>query len=148
MIAQEPMLLALTLYLSFVYGIVYLLFEAVPLVFQDNHGWNSLQGGLAFLGLPLGGTIATVIYALYFNKIYMAKHQARKGKMVPPEERLKPLMVAAPLFAIAFFWIGWTAYPSINPVSPLLAICLLGLTILWMFLSIFNYLIDACESIA
>ena len=78
----------------------------------------------------------------------MAKHRARKGKMVPPEERLKPLMVAAPAFAVAFFWLGWTAYPSINVVSPLLAVGLIGLCILWMFLSIFNYLIDACEWLA
>lgn len=91
MLVQEPMLFALTLYLSFVYGergatlslpvwlrlksstgIVYLLFSAVPLVFQQNHGWNSLVGGLAFLGLPIGGTIATLIYALYFNPQYVS----------------------------------------------------------------------------
>ena len=52
-------------------GIIYLLFEAVPLVFQDNHGWNPLIGALAFLGLPIGGTIATLIYAFYFNPQYV-----------------------------------------------------------------------------
>ena len=33
MLVQEPMLLAVTLYMSFVYGLVYLLFEAFPFVF-------------------------------------------------------------------------------------------------------------------
>ena len=33
MLVQEPMLLAITLYMSFVYGVVYLLFEAFPFVF-------------------------------------------------------------------------------------------------------------------
>jgi hypothetical protein len=33
MLVQEPMLLAVTLYMSFVYGVVYLLFEAFPFVF-------------------------------------------------------------------------------------------------------------------
>lgn len=33
MLIQEPMLLAITLYMSFVYGVVYLLFEAFPYVF-------------------------------------------------------------------------------------------------------------------
>lgn len=36
---------------------------------------------------------------------------------------------------------GWTYYKSINPVSPILAVVLLGFDILWMFLSIFNYLV-------
>lgn len=31
-LALEPMLLAVTLYMSFVYGLVYLLFEAYPFV--------------------------------------------------------------------------------------------------------------------
>lgn len=31
MFFQEPMLMVLTLYLAFVYGIVYLLFEAIPI---------------------------------------------------------------------------------------------------------------------
>jgi multidrug resistance protein len=142
MIFQEPMLLVLTLYLSFVYGIVYLLFEAIPIIFQEYHGWNAVEGGLAFLALPIGGAIAVVLYGLTFNRTYMKKHHALKGKMVPPEERLKPLMLAAPAFAISFFWVGWTYYPSINPVSPLLAVTLMGFAILYMFLSIFNYLID------
>jgi hypothetical protein len=33
------MLLAITLYMSFVYGVVYLLFEAYPFVFQQVRGW-------------------------------------------------------------------------------------------------------------
>lgn len=73
-------------------------------VFQQYHGWNAVQGGLAFLGLPIGGSAAVLVYALYFNKVYMRKHHELKPKMVPPEERLKPLMVAAPAFAISFFW--------------------------------------------
>lgn len=105
--------------------------------------WNALKGGLVFLGLPVGGALGVLIYALYFNKKYIQKHRARKGQMVPPEERLKPLMIAAPAFAVSFFWLGWTYYPSINAASPILAIALLGLCVLWMFLSVFNYLIDA-----
>lgn len=91
----------------------------------------------------------------------MKKHHAVKPKMVAPEERLKPLMLAAPLFAVSFFWFGLTGnYVSISIASPILAIVLLGFCILFMFLSvsvfsslsfpsllmyfqkIFNYLID------
>ena len=67
----------------------------------------------------------------------MKKHRARKGKMVPPEERLKPLMLAAPLFALSFFWFGLTGnYVSINIAAPILAIVLLGFCVLFLFLSV------------
>lgn len=142
MIVQEPMLLVLTLYLSFIYGIVYLLFEAIPIVFQEQHGWNALEGGLVFLALPAGGLLAVVMYALYWNKIYMKKHHAIKPKMVPPEIRLQPLMPASILFAIAFFIFAWTSYSFLVPVGPVVAVFMLGWAILLQFLSVFNYLID------
>jgi multidrug resistance protein len=104
MIVQEPMLFVMTMYLSFIYGIVYLLFEAVPIIFQQYHHWNPIHGALAFLGLPIGGTTGVLLYIFYYNPKYMAKHRTKKGQMVPPEERLKPLMLAAPLFAVSFFW--------------------------------------------
>lgn len=73
----------------------------------------------------------------------MRKHHALKPKMVPPEERLKVLMVAAPMLPISFFWIGWTSFKSISIWSPIVAILPLGYAILFVFLGIFNYLIDS-----
>ncbi|GAA5877931.1 hypothetical protein JCM8547_007083 [Rhodosporidiobolus lusitaniae] len=143
MFFQEPMLAVITLYMSFVYGIVYLLFEAIPIVFEGQHGLNALQSGLVFLALLTGGVIGCLIYIAYFNRKYMALHRAMKPKMVPPEQRLTPLCYAAPLLAVAFFWFGWTgAFSSISIWSPILAVVLLGSTILYVFLSGFNYLID------
>lgn len=60
-LAREPMLMALTTYMSFVYGVVYLLFEAFPFVFQQVHGFNAGENGLAFLAFSLGGFIAVIM---------------------------------------------------------------------------------------
>lgn len=77
---QEPMLLAITIYMSvrlnfllpsfqvsspfsqlqFVYGCLYLLFEAYPIVFTEGHGFNPGISGLMFLPLPLGGLAAVL----------------------------------------------------------------------------------------
>ncbi|SCZ92534.1 BZ3500_MvSof-1268-A1-R1_Chr5-2g07952 [Microbotryum saponariae] len=163
----RPMLLLLTLYMSLVYGVIYLMFEAVPIIFQGNHGLNAGESGLIFLALLAGCVIGVLTYIFYFNIKYKQYHHSLEGKPVPvspsshivcamqsrltalitplsrqPEYRLVPLMCAAPFFAVSFFWLGWTAYPSINIASPILAIVLLGCTVLFIFLSIFNYLID------
>ncbi|TNY21912.1 major facilitator superfamily domain-containing protein [Rhodotorula diobovata] len=143
MLFEEPMLLVITLYMSLVYGVVYLLFEAIPIVFEGRHGLNPLQSGLVFLALLTGGVLGVVGYVGFFNRQYMKIHRAIKPRMVPPEERLKPLLYAAPLFAVSFFWFGWTgAYRSISIWSPILSIVLLGACVLYVFLTGFNYLID------
>ncbi|GAA5837887.1 hypothetical protein JCM5353_006454 [Sporobolomyces roseus] len=142
MIVEEPMLAVITLYMSFIYGIVYLLFEAIPIVFGQEHGLNAGETGLIFLALLLGGVTAVLIYVLYFNKKYMETHRAMKPTPVPPEQRLKPLFFSAPALAIAFFWFAFTSYPSISIWSPIFSIWLLGVCILYTFLCGFNYIID------
>ncbi|BGP15715.1 hypothetical protein JCM10213v2_003704 [Rhodosporidiobolus nylandii] len=143
MIVQEPMLLVITLYMSFVYGIVYLLFEAIPIVFERVHGLNALESGLVFLALLSGGFAAVLGYVFFWNKRYAKEHKRLAGKMVPPEKRLEPLLYAAPLFAVAFFWFGWTGFKAdISIWSPILAVFLLGFCILYVFLTGFNYMID------
>jgi hypothetical protein len=78
MVALEPMLAAIIIYQSVVYGIMYLLvstilksrssesmltaqFPAFPFVFVVNHGFNPGQNGLVFLAIFAGGTICTVL---------------------------------------------------------------------------------------
>ncbi|TKY87411.1 hypothetical protein EX895_004089 [Sporisorium graminicola] len=145
MLAQEPMLLVMTIYLSFIYGVVYLLFEAYPIVFQQGHGFNAGISGLMFVAFFLGGCAAVLLYVFYFNPKYAKEADELKAQginRVPPEERLYPIMLAGPCLTIAFFWFGWTSYPSISFWSPMMAGALIGFGVLFCFLGVFNYLID------
>lgn len=147
MLIEEPMLLAITLYMSFVYGVVYLLFEAYPAVFSEpapkGHGFNALISGLMFLAFFGGGVAAVCFYIVYFNPLYVKKLRASPDGRVAPEERMRIVMFSAPALVVAFFWFGWTSFPSISFVSPMLAGTLLGAAILFVFLGLFNYIIDA-----
>ncbi|KAJ1029291.1 hypothetical protein NDA13_002542 [Ustilago tritici] len=145
MLGQEPMLLVMTIYLSFVYGVVYLLFEAYPIVFSLGHGFNAGISGVMFVPFFLGGCAAVALYIAYFNPRYSRTADKLKSEgvnRVPPEERLYPIMLAGPCLAIAFFWFGWTSYPSISFWSPMMAGSLIGFGVLFCFLGVFNYLID------
>jgi hypothetical protein len=64
-LAHEPMLIAITVYMSFVYGCIYLLFEAYPIVFTEGHHFNAGISGLMFLPLPIGGLFAVVTVSSY-----------------------------------------------------------------------------------
>ncbi|KZT67533.1 MFS general substrate transporter [Daedalea quercina L-15889] len=142
-LAQEPMLIAITLYMSFVYGCIYLLFEAYPIVFIDGHHLSLGLFGLTFLPIFLGGVGGVVSYLLIFNPRYVKAQKKYAPAGVPPEIRLELAMVAAPMFAISFFWFGWTSYPWISLWAPLVAGFPLGWSIVYIFLALFNYMIDA-----
>jgi DHA1 family multidrug resistance protein-like MFS transporter len=60
MLAQEPILLLLTIYMSLVYGTLYLFFTAYPISFQGERGWNAGVGALPFLGIGVGVMFGSV----------------------------------------------------------------------------------------
>ncbi|KAI6115551.1 MFS general substrate transporter [Pisolithus croceorrhizus] len=140
---NEPMLIAITAYMSFVYGCVYMLFEAYPIVFIEGHHMESGSAGLTFLPILIGGVCSTVFYALIFNPRYERRIQEFAPSRVPPEYRLEMAMVAGPFFAVSFFWFAWTSYPSISIWAPLTSGLLVGWGVCWIFLSLLNYVIDA-----
>ncbi|KIK50280.1 hypothetical protein GYMLUDRAFT_51297 [Collybiopsis luxurians FD-317 M1] len=142
MLFEEPMLLAATVYMSFVYGCLYLLFEAYPVVFTQGHGFNAGISGLMFLPTMLGGVAAVTIYLLTFSPRYERATVRYSPDPVPPEFRIEMALIAAPLFTISFFWFAWTSFPSVSFWAPLMAGGLMGFAICWIFLSLFNYMID------
>ncbi|CCM02337.1 uncharacterized protein FIBRA_04429 [Fibroporia radiculosa] len=143
MLVQEPMLLAICLYMSFVYGCIYILFEAYPIIFTEMHGFNMGFLGLSFLPIFLGGITGVAAYLLIFNPRYVKARARHAPRPVPPEMRLEIAMWAAPMLAVSFFWFGWTSYPHVSYWAPLVAGLPLGWSIVWIFLALFNYMIDA-----
>ncbi|RPD64093.1 MFS general substrate transporter [Lentinus tigrinus ALCF2SS1-7] len=142
-LAREPMLIAITLYMSFIYGVMYLLFEAYPIVFTLGHGFNAGISGLMFLPIFIGGAIGVGIYLTVFNPAYDRAIQHYAPAPVPPEFRLGPCLWAAPIYTISFFWFGWTSYPTVSYWAPLTSGVPMGLAIVFLFNGLFNYTIDA-----
>ncbi|PPQ98787.1 hypothetical protein CVT24_003345 [Panaeolus cyanescens] len=145
---SEPMLIAMTVYLSFAYGVLYLLFEAYPFVYTIPHHLSPTLSGLTFLPQAIGGVIAVVIYVTVVNPRYEREVKKCAPKPVPPEFRLEMMIIAGPVFAVSFFWFGWTSFPSISLWVPLMSGLTIGYSICWIFLSLFNYIIDAYLSVA
>ncbi|KAI0004215.1 MFS general substrate transporter [Russula compacta] len=139
----EPMLIAIAVYQSFLYGCIYLLFEAYPIVFGEGHHLDAGVLGLMFLPVSFGGAIGVLTYLVFFNPRYDRYIDEYAPAKVPPEARLEVTLLGAPLFALSFFWFGWTSYPSISLWSPLMAGGLMGFSIFLIFLSLINYTVDA-----
>ncbi|KAG7099111.1 hypothetical protein E1B28_000984 [Marasmius oreades] len=142
MLFQEPMLLAMTLYMSFVYGCLYLCFAAYPIVFTEGHHLNAGISGLMYIPIMGGGVLAVTLYSFIFSPRYEREVERCAPNPVVPEFRLETALIAAPLYAASFFWFGWTSYPSVSLWAPLMSGVLTGFGICWIFLGLFNYIID------
>lgn len=131
---------------SFIYGVLYMLFEAFPLTFGELHGLNNLLSGACFLPFFVGGALSCMVYVTVVNPKYMkdAKNPSKsKYGMLPPEARLPITYIGAPCVTISAFWIAWTSYKSISIWCPLIATAVLGFGFIWIFQGLFNYIIDA-----
>lgn len=93
LLALEPMLLLLCIWSALLLGILYLLFEAFPIVFEQQHGFTAPQTGLAFLGQSVGIVFAYMTIP-YWSKVYR-RAAARNGGQAPPEARLPMCMVGS-----------------------------------------------------
>jgi DHA1 family multidrug resistance protein-like MFS transporter len=102
MLVTEPILLLVSLYISFVYGLIYALLGAYPVVFQGVYGMSAGVGGLAFMGLIIGELLSGV-YILLIQGSYKTKLAANGDKPIP-EWRLAPAIIGAVLFAGGLFW--------------------------------------------
>ena len=135
------------MYISVVYGFLYLLFVTITEVFENTYHWSTGIAGLSFLGIGIGMFVGLAVFGVTSDKrirSLQAKAVA-EGKTVhdvPPEVRLEGMLVAAILIPVGLFWYGWSAEKKIAWIMPIIGTGLFGLGLIGIFLSVQTYLVD------
>lgn len=135
MLVLSPIVLLLTIYISFTYGTLYLLFTTIPTVFEETYGFSIGLTGLVYLGLGTGTTLGWFIITLYSDKSVIKLAKANNGEF-EPEMRLAMSIFFSWLLPITFFWYGWTAQYKVQWISPILSLIPYGCGIMGLFLPI------------
>lgn len=138
---REPIVLLISIYMAIVYGSLYMLFAAFPVVFQQVRGWSEGIGGLSFLGVMVGMMIG-VAYSIWDNKRYIRTAKAAGGT-APPEARLFLALPGAVALPVGMFWFAWTNSPQIHWSVCIVGTAPFGFGMVLVFLSQMNYLIDS-----
>ena len=138
--ASETILLLFYLYISFIYGIIYLLFESFPVGFLEGRGYTLGVTALPFLSAGIGVVVGSCLVAWYTQTRIRANFD-RDGK-ITPEDRLVPMIVGGAFLPIGCFWSAWTPSPNINPWPQIIAGVPLGAGLQMIFLQGLTYLID------
>ena len=141
MMIGEPVLSLFTLYLGLVYGLLYLSFFAYPISFGEVRNWR--HPGIAALPLlsVLLGVIIGCCAAAYFTRTTFSRRARERGRVLP-EDRLIPMIFAAPILPAGLFWFAWTSSPNISWIPQALAGSFIGISIIVIFLQGINYIID------
>ncbi|KAF1813450.1 MFS transporter [Eremomyces bilateralis CBS 781.70] len=146
LLVLEPMCLNLCIISSLLLGIVYLFFGAFPLVFQNNHGMTLSQSGLTFLGLLVG-----MLFGIATDPFWRANYRRliRKGEKKggekggsEPEYRLPPTILGAIMVPIGLFGFGWTTFPRVHWIVPIIFSAVFGFGNILCFSGIFTFLVD------
>lgn len=80
MLAIEPILQAVTLYMTFIYGFIYLLFEAYPISFVEQRGYNPGVGALPFISIGVGVVMGSG-YVYYVTNTKVRRTFETTGKI-------------------------------------------------------------------
>ncbi|KAK8866180.1 hypothetical protein IAR55_001331 [Kwoniella newhampshirensis] len=139
----DPILLVLNIYISLIYGLLYVWFESFPLVFVQVHGFNSGEQGLAFLGIFVGSWLACAVFCWYIH-VYLEPIFDKNNGVIPcPEIRLYPAPIAAFCIPIAMFGFGWSGqYESVHWIVPIIMTSFFGIGAFILFQTIFAYFGD------
>ncbi len=130
----------MTLYISIVYGILYLTFYAFPYSFAEGRGWDPRVASLPFLSILVSVLVASVGVAWYSREYYRPRLRARGS--VLPEDRLPPIMLGSVLLPAGLFWFGWCSSSHISPVPQIIAGLLIGSGIMLIFTNGVAYIVD------
>ncbi|SCU93140.1 LAMI_0E13366g1_1 [Lachancea mirantina] len=136
----DPISFLVSIYYALVYTLLYMLFSIYPIVFQQKRQWNAGIGELPLIGTVVGACIGGL---LLFVNTQIRQRRFAHGRTPVPEDRLPGAMVGAVMFAVTIFWFAWTAeYDSIPWAVPTVAGTFLATSILLIFVTFINYIID------
>ncbi|KAJ4292962.1 hypothetical protein N0V88_005626 [Collariella sp. IMI 366227] len=70
--ATEPILWFFNIWISIIYGILYLCFIAYPIIFTQHRGWSISHTGLSFIGIGVGTLLAIALEPLWRRLIHLS----------------------------------------------------------------------------
>lgn len=140
----EPIVMCIALYMSVLYGLLYMFFVAFPIVYQGGKGWGRGPTGLMFIPLAIGVVLSAACSPLINKHYIQICHRSPNGKP-PAEARLIPMMWSCWFIPIGLFIFAWTSYPKLSYWGPMMGGFPVGFGFIFLYNSANNYLVDTYQ---
>lgn len=136
---SEPIVLSLNIYIGLIYSILYLWFEAFPILFTSVYHFTIIENGLVYLGILVGALITLACYFVFLYKVMIPAFMASGGDFAP--EGVLVISFPATFFIpICLFWFGWSGRESVHWIVPIVSTLFYASGAFLMFQSMFQYL--------
>ncbi|EAS30990.3 multidrug resistance protein [Coccidioides immitis RS] len=140
---MELIVFLLSIYMSILYGLLYMFFVAYPIVYEIGKGYSPSITGLMFIPLAIG-VLLSAVCAPFVNKHYLKICAKYNGKP-PPEMRLIPMMASCWFVPMGLFIFAWTSYSEIHWIGPAMGGFPVGFGFIFLYNSCNNYLVDTYQ---
>ncbi|KAG2058682.1 MFS general substrate transporter [Suillus hirtellus] len=132
----EPIVQGFSLWISFVWGVLFFLLDSVSSEFKDIYGFGVGETGSVFVTIAIGSLLG-YLANIYGERLYK-KHVHHKG----PEARLYIACVASIFFPIGMLIFAWTARADIPWIVPMIGLTLFMTSAFILYQVVFIYLAD------
>lgn len=140
MLLTEPAVTCMAFYASFVFGLIYLFLEVIPIVFLEMRQFSPVVSTLPYLSIFIGILCAVGINVA--NQPLYVKAMAKNNNKPVPEARLPPIAIGIVLLVVGLFWFAWTADPKFHWAIPVVALGFIGAGFNIVFQQCLNFLVD------
>ncbi|RYP72915.1 hypothetical protein DL771_003953 [Monosporascus sp. 5C6A] len=140
MLATEPLVGLLSLYVACVFAIPFAFFSGLFWVFQTDYAYTSWECRCISYALGSGcvvGMFIPMISSVWYRFKCLRRFQPAS---IPPEFHILPAMIGTVLIPAGLFWFGWTAHLSADRnLFPFIGIALFGAGNVSLFISAVLY---------
>lgn len=131
----------MTCYSAFVYGLLYLSFEAYPVSFVDERGWKPSTASLPLIGV-CGGIVLGSAIIVADIKFRFSKRRPADESHSEPEAGLAIMMFGSFLIPVGLFWYGFSSDPSVHWSSQVLAGVMFSTGLFIIYISSLVYIVN------
>ncbi|GAA5858755.1 hypothetical protein JCM8547_004973 [Rhodosporidiobolus lusitaniae] len=135
LLGTEAIVFFFSLWVGFAWGCLYLLVEAVPLIFGNVYGFNQGQVGLVFYSVVVASFIGFGA-SFYQDKLYR-ENVAKRG----PEARLYASLIGGLVFPAGAFILAFSQGRG-HWMGPVVGLTMVFSGVYTIYLAVFSYLAD------
>ena len=133
---------ALAMYLSYLYGLMYLVLSTFPRLWTNQYDESIGIGGLNYISLGLGFFLGTQISAPINDRIYRRLKKSHNN-VGQPEYRVPLMVPGSCLVPIGLFIYGWTAQNKTHWILPNIGATIFSAGVIIGFQCIQTYIVDS-----
>ncbi|KAJ4256263.1 hypothetical protein NW762_009343 [Fusarium torreyae] len=141
----EPIIIAMTLYISVLYIVLFTFLVGWPYIFEDTYGLGQGLANIIFIAMLLGTQINFAFVPIVYRKTLRATQTQGEGRFKPEIRLWYAMLGAAAAIPISLFWLGWTNYSGISVWSAIFAVVFFGYGVTGIFICVYMYIIDSYE---